>query len=183
MTKFRERLVLLFVSAMLLFPLSAFANSPVRDGNLTEVKAPNFTISNIKGDTLSLEKALGKYKAVVLNFWGLRCGACIQEIPHLNEMVRKHGADVMVLGVNVDAVNAATLKDQIERIGLVMEYEIVPDPEFKLIDMFRMTAAPLTVIIDSEGIVKFRHENYEPGDEEKIEGALARILGQGTHAK
>lgn len=43
-----------------------------------------------------------KGKAVILDFWATYCPPCIEEIPHLNELQAKYGADkLQVVGLNV----------------------------------------------------------------------------------
>ncbi|MBI5341837.1 MAG: DUF465 domain-containing protein [Deltaproteobacteria bacterium] len=68
---------------------------------------------------------------------------------------------------------------RLKKMKLDIRYTVVPDPDFKLVDLFRMAAAPLTVIIDAGGIVRYRHEGYEPGDEVRIEEALKSALAGG----
>ncbi|NIO55073.1 MAG: redoxin domain-containing protein [Deltaproteobacteria bacterium] len=154
----------------------SMANSPVRQEESVGANAPSFSVSNADGKTVSLEMLLSEKTAVVLNFWGLRCGACIEEIPHLNALYGKYGEWIEFLGVNVDAVDGAFLKEQMDKIGIVIEYEVIPDPEFSIADKYQLSAAPLTIVIDRNGLVRYRHENFEAGDEKKLEGVLESVL-------
>ncbi len=139
-------------------------------------QAPDFKAANVDGRELTLKGLLGGSRAVIVCFWGLRCGACIAEIPSMNALARKYRDRVAVLGVNTDAVDGAALKDFMKEGGIAIEYEVVPDPDFKLVDAFKLTAAPLTVVIDREGVVRSRHEDYKAGDEVKLEQALLPLL-------
>src|SRR2546430_1576728 len=41
-------------------------------------------------------------KAVILDFWATYCPPCRQEIPHLNSLIAKYGADnLQIVGLNV----------------------------------------------------------------------------------
>jgi len=43
-----------------------------------------------------------KGKAVILDFWATYCPPCIEEIPHLNSLLAKHGAEnLVIVGLNV----------------------------------------------------------------------------------
>jgi peroxiredoxin len=155
---------------------SSYANSPVREQSVIGENAPQFTISDIDGNKLTLDSLVEKYSAVVLNFWGLRCGACIQEMPHLNDMYKKYNGKITILGVNVDAADGAFLKEHMKKMQIVMDYVVVPDPEFTMSDTYNLEAAPLTIVIDGDGKVRYRHENYEPGDEKELDKIIQDIL-------
>jgi peroxiredoxin len=139
-------------------------------------KAPGFSAANLRGEILELAKLQGKYRAVVITFWGLRCGECIEEMPHLNAISAKYADRVVVLGVNTDGVDGETLSGQIRKIGLDIRYEVVPDPDLLLIDLFAMTAAPLTLVIGPDGTLAYRHEGFRSGDEKGLEEVLASLL-------
>lgn len=152
------------------------ANSPVKDEGMVGGNAPKFNVSDIDGNPLSLESLLETYQAVILNFWGLRCGACIEEMPHLNEIFRKYNGKITILGVNVDAVDGASLKEYMKKTKIAIDYVVVPDPEFTMVDTYNMMAAPLTVVIDKTGIVRYYHENFEPGDEKQLDQVIQNVL-------
>ena len=54
-------------------------------------KAPPITLEAVSnaGNTSSLRWDDYKGKTVVIEFWGTWCGPCVEQIPHLNEMVEK----------------------------------------------------------------------------------------------
>ena len=55
---------------------------------------------------------------------------------------------------------------------------VLSDAAGSVFDSYRVTGIPVTVIIDAEGRVMFRHLGYSPGDEgrlaKEIESLLAR---------
>lgn len=168
--------ILSLLLALALNATSSFANSPLKDGGAIGGKAPQFTVSGIGGEKFSLDAILKDYEVVVLNFWGIRCGACIEEIPHLNRIYKNYRDRIMMLGINVDAVDGDFLREQIGKMGLVFEYEIVPDAEFAMVDLYQLIAAPLTIVIDSGGVIRYRHEDFVPGDEKELEEVIKRLL-------
>jgi len=141
-------------------------------------KAPEFVIPDIDGKTWSSEYLLKTRDAYVVSFWGLRCGACIQEIPVLNRLQEMYKERICVLGVNADAVESDALKEFMQKGGMTMNYTVIPDPEMKMIDMFRMVAAPYTLVIDSTGTVRYVHLDYKPGDEKELEQIVEKIIGE-----
>lgn len=140
--------------------------------------APSFKVKDIDGNELDINSYKGK-NTVLINFWGLRCGSCIEEMPHLNELYDKHkGNGLLILGVNADGIDADFLKSPRGMVNLPLElkYTIIQDPDMKLIDIFKMEAAPLNILIDKKGIVRYYHMGYEPGEEkdlfEKVESVI-----------
>jgi len=63
--------------------------------------APNFTLTTINGDTVSLEDYKGKL--VYLTFWETNCGLCLMDMPHAQELTRKMASQQIVfLNVGMD---------------------------------------------------------------------------------
>lgn len=70
--------------------------------------APEWTLPSITDDSISLNNLKGQY--VLLDFWFIGCGPCIQSIPMLNELQNKFSNDrLSVIGVNC-------LTDDVEKI-------------------------------------------------------------------
>lgn len=145
---------------------------------LTEAKQyprapdPGFTLMD--GSTTTLADYQGK-SVVIVNFWGLRCQNCIEEMPFLERLHNKYGSKgLAILGVNTDGVDGELLKKFLPTLPIKVSYPIVIDPEFELADSFQMMAAPLTIVIAKDGTVRFRHEGYEPS----IEGEYVEIIEQ-----
>ena len=174
----RKVKTLVFLLAVLL-SVSARADAPEKEGNFVGKASPDFEAVDLSGAKITSSEVFKSGRAVVLNFWGLRCGACIMEMPHINSLCETYRDRVNVYGINVDAIGGGILAAQIKKMKLDIRYTVVPDPDFKLVDLFRMAAAPLTIIIDAGGIVRYRHEGYEPGDEVRIEEALKSALARG----
>lgn len=64
-------------------------------------KAPDFSLSSIKGDKVALSDYRGK--AVVLNFWATWCPPCRSEMPSMEELNRLlAGEEFVMLAVNVE---------------------------------------------------------------------------------
>ena len=67
--------------------------------------APNFTLTDIQGKTVSLDSYRGK--AVLINFWATWCGPCRLETPWLVDLQKKYGAKGFeVLGIDTEGDDA-----------------------------------------------------------------------------
>ncbi|MGL5683007.1 MAG: TlpA family protein disulfide reductase [Marinifilaceae bacterium] len=64
-------------------------------------KAPNFELTDIKGQKQSLHSVQGKVKLV--DFWASWCGPCRAESPHLKELYAKYkDKGLQIVGVSLD---------------------------------------------------------------------------------
>lgn len=147
-------------------------------------KAPDFVAETVDGDRIALSDYEGK-KTVVLNFWGIRCLPCLQEMPKLQNIYSRYkDRDVEMLGVNVDGVGAdiirKNLRKQIGGIELNVTYPLLLDEDFSIIDTYYLTVAPLTAVIDRQGIIRYLHTDYQPGDEIELEAAIKQALQQAS---
>ncbi len=160
------------------FPAAAAAAAAEKgSGGLVGKEAPLFKAKQAGCKPFDLQAELREHKYVLINFWGLRCSSCIEEIPLLEEMHRKYSPrGFSVLGVNVDGVDCETLAAQIRKIGLQMSYEVLADEEMKVCDLYDLGGAPLTYIVNSEGKIIYQHAGFEEGDEEKMTRFLSTLF-------
>ena len=143
-------------------------------------KAPNFVAETVDGKRIVLSEYRNS-KVVVLNFWGVRCLPCLQEMPKLEHIYRKYKDQGMeMLGVNVDGVGSdiirRSLRKQIGGVELNVTYPLLLDLDFSIIDTYYLTVAPLTLVIDKEGVIRYMHTDYQPGDEIELEEAIKQVL-------
>lgn len=144
--------------------------------------APSFELKDLEGRPLRLSDLLGK-KVVWLNFWGLRCGPCVRELPVLEKLYQTYkDKGLLIIGLNADGVDADFIAKQIDgREDLKaagVTFPLAPDTDFTVIDAYGLLGAPLNVMIDRQGVVQFRHEGYEEGDEVHYAKVLEKLLDQ-----
>lgn len=105
----------LFIFAFLLFsacrPAAApvsFSNKPVSINDVPQTNLPmppskpigDMTWVPFEGKGQKLQDLKGK--VVVLDFWATYCPPCVKEIPHLNELQAKYGAEnLQIIGMHV----------------------------------------------------------------------------------
>jgi thiol-disulfide isomerase/thioredoxin len=125
------------------YPLLAAA---VSQGELEALDGTKFTPADRKGSVL------------LLNMWGVWCGPCRSEMPHLVEMENKyHDQGFQVIGLNVgDEDHKPESIDKIEKFAgeMKLNYELVRAPQDVQEAMVRISkfdGVPQSVLVDRNG--------------------------------
>lgn len=140
-------------------------------------KAPEFVAKDLAGKEIKLSSFAGK-KVVLLNFWGLRCGACLEEMPYLETIAKDYaGKGLAVLGIDTDGVDAQTVIDTLKEVQVGVTYPLLTDPDFAITDVYTNFLVPLTIVIDKQGVVTYIHTGFEKGTEKVYESAVKKALG------
>jgi thiol-disulfide isomerase/thioredoxin len=105
-------------------------------------------------DTAGKPQRLSDYKGrwVVLNFWATWCVPCVQEIPEISAFQRDH-RDVVVIGVAVDAEDAAKVRAFAKKVG--HDYPLVLSTDAVEKQLGEPRALPTTRIYDPSGKVVY----------------------------
>jgi cytochrome c biogenesis protein CcmG/thiol:disulfide interchange protein DsbE len=113
------------------------------------------------GDPVALAGLRGT--PMVLNAWASWCQPCRAELPALASFAEEADGRVAVLGLNAldDAEAAATLWAQ-----LAMPFPSVSDPEAATRSSLRWVGLPVTYLVDSEGMIVYRHDGAVTDAEE-----------------
>lgn len=117
---------------------------------LVGCEAPDFNVTTITGEQLSLRQLKGK--VIVINFWFESCAPCIAELPALNKLVDEYQQQEVVF--------IAFGKDPEFRISKFLaerkfDYKMVSD-KYDLVNDFCVIAGwPMNMVIDKNGIVQY----------------------------
>jgi peroxiredoxin len=128
------------------------AQSRPASDTVAHAPAPDFELMASDGQVVRLSELRGK--VVLLNFWATWCPPCKAEMPDLNALQRKYGADrdFVVLGIN-DMENATDVVAFAEREGIA--FPLLLDPDGRVIkDLFDVRYLPTSMIIDREGNIR-----------------------------
>ena len=69
------------------------------------IKAPEFSLVDLRGDQVRLSKFRGSH--VLLNFWATWCPPCVKELPTLQAVHERFGENAFsVVGIAADAADA-----------------------------------------------------------------------------
>lgn len=137
-----------------------------------------FSLQDVEGNTVSLADYKGK-KAVLVAFWSFFCGPCREEIPLLDEIVKKYAAQgVEMLAINLDGPK---LEKAVQKylaggnFGFRVLWEEMEGVQYKTADAYGVAGTPSTILIGKNGKVTWTHVGREEGPaiEKEIQKALA----------
>lgn len=134
--------------------------------------SPNFELEALGGGQLELHQ-FTKGRPAIITFWGLACGPCRVEAPHLSQLQQKFGRDKLsIVAVNCYNDDKADVQKYVDAENLT--HPIVLQGESIARNDYHVTAHPTTFWIDSNGVVV----DYEVGFEsaKRLESKIQKLL-------
>ncbi|MEQ8859461.1 MAG: TlpA disulfide reductase family protein [Pseudomonadales bacterium] len=134
--------------------------------------APDFTLKSLEGSNLRLDEYRGQ--VVLINFWASWCGPCRQEMPLLDRLHQRYvDTGFAVLGINVEGEEAPA-RELIDRIPVT--FPVLIDEGQLVSELYRLEAMPSTVVVDRDGVIRYIHRGYKPGDEAKYVEVVKELI-------
>ncbi len=135
-----------------------------------EIPAPDFTLKALSGDNLRLAELRGQ--VVLINFWATWCGPCRQELPVLETLHRRYeDAGFTVLGVNVEGE-----AEPAQALASGVSFPMLIDAGQEVSKLYDLKAMPSTFVVDRDGVVRYVHRGYKPGDEAKYVEVVKTLI-------
>jgi len=136
--------------------------------------ASDFKWKDSTGVIHSLQEYQGR--VVVLNFWAIWCGYCVNEMPDLQAVSQDLKADsVVVIGVSIDQTGNTFHDVSGFAKTLGVTYQIISDPQQTIYKNWSQeNALPQTFIIDATGAIRVY---FNQGSNKKaFENAVKQVL-------
>ena len=132
-------------------------------GSAVGNRAPDFSLKDVKGDTVTLRSDGEDQQVTMLVFWATWCPACRREIPEVNKFFSKYsGRGVRTISVNVDK-DSSGVASFVEKSGI--GYPVLLDGDSSVAASYNVRGIPNVLILDKSGIV--RYNGHSVGTAEK----------------
>lgn len=117
--------------------------------------APDFAISDVKGNSSKFSDVVGKGKVVYIDVWATWCGPCCAEIPFMEKLVEHYAGNskIEIISISIDE-KLDKWKKKLEADKPEWQQFIVPDG-FKsdLCKEYKINGIPRFMLFDKDGTI------------------------------
>jgi thiol-disulfide isomerase/thioredoxin len=163
----------LLVIAVLTIPLIYLFIPDSKPGTVSSLEG--VTLSTVKGQKFKLS-GLFSDKPIMLVFWSIRCGTCIEEIPFVSELHENLNKKLTIIGVHPPGYPLKKIRRFIKRYPRKIPYMLAIDDKMKLCQTYKVSVLPKTVMIDNRGKVLYEHVGFEPTKEKELRNEIISKL-------
>lgn len=135
--------------------------------------APAFSLTNLKGETVSLASLKGKI--VILDYWATWCGPCVASFPGMQKALAKYSGNPNVVFL---FVNTWQTEDNREKLvtdfiaekkynfNVLYDTKNAKDPsKFDVVSAYKVDGIPTKFVIDGEGNIRFKAVGFSGSDD------------------
>ena len=146
-------------------------------GDYVGKKVEPFTAVAVSGTELS-STAHGA-RALIISLWGLNCRSCLEEMKILQPIYEAYeDRGLNIWAINTEDIGAEEIQKGLRDREIELSYDLIPDPGLEITKLFTSWFIPVTLIIDSEGIVQYYKIGFNETDTERIKAKVSAILAQ-----
>ena len=130
-------------------------------------KVPETILTTFDNNIISIRNL--ESKIVLLDFWELWCGSCIQSLPKVEAITKKYSSEGLItIGI---------IKDDLDRAKKHLSKEFITFKQVmgnkELISIFKVTSVPRYILIDRKGIIKNIYYGYSEDIEKNIKSLIS----------
>ncbi|MBH09958.1 MAG: hypothetical protein CMG74_06305 [Candidatus Marinimicrobia bacterium] len=137
---------------------------------------PDLKINLLDGKQSSIYKLL-EDGPLLIDFWATWCKPCKKVMKYLDEYHDAYAENgFKVLMINQDTPRSmGKVKSYIRSQRYT--FHVAIDPNQKIAKKLNGQVMPTLILIDKDGIIRWRHQGYIPGEEIEIERQIKMLFG------
>lgn len=134
---------------------------------------PAFELPTAVGEKKTVPLTAGQGKVTIVDFWATWCDPCRDSFPHYQKLVDKHPGRLVVVGISIDE-DPAGIEAFVKETGV--SFPILWDEGQKVSTAYDPPTMPTSYLIDKNGVIRYVHAGFHPGDEAKIAAEVEELL-------
>ncbi len=155
--------------------LTCFGCRTQQNNGLTGQIAPECSLTMLDGSTVHLNDLRGK--PVLLEFWAPWCTGCLQNIPPLKQLHQRFNGQIAMIATSSEA--------GVKTVSNFVGKHAIPYPvaisNRKLLEAYRISVIPVTMLIDAQGVIRYHHAGQFQLSH--LEERITHMLEQTLHQK
>jgi thiol-disulfide isomerase/thioredoxin len=141
--------------------------------------APDFSFTTAQNQSLS--NAVLRGKVVLVDFWGTWCPPCRASVPALRDLNKKYaGKPFQLVSVSSDD-DEDVWKTFIKAEH--MDWSQYIDLPGEVLHAFKVDSFPTFIVLDKDGVIRFRQSGEGPETESELEDAINKYLKRESDPK
>ncbi len=139
---------------------------------------PSVKLVDMNGKAVNTAE-MGFKGPVVISFWATWCSPCKRELNTIHELYTdwQEETGVTLVAVTIDDEKTkAQVPVYVDGKG--WEYLVLMDPNGDFKRAMGVNNVPHTFLIDQNGNIVYSHNNYAPGDEEKLYEEIKKLVNK-----
>ncbi|MBI5587792.1 MAG: TlpA family protein disulfide reductase [Deltaproteobacteria bacterium] len=163
------------LKTLLIVLVAVLLTAPFAMARMIDEKAPEFSLPDMNGKTVSLKGLRGK--VVFIDFFASWCAPCKKEFPEINGIIGRYkDSEVAFVAVNVDK-KRSHVEDFLSQVpNLSNRFMILLDTDSAVISSYNARAMPTSFILDKTGVIRYVHFGFRESDPVSWVEEIDRLL-------
>ena len=111
-------------------------------------------------------------KIIVLDFWATWCGPCKAAMPHLDDLYKKYGKNVVVIGISDE--DDAVVKKFIK--SAKHSYPQAVDQAATVKSALGIQGIPHVVVLSTDGVIRWQGNPHPSADLKSLQDTVAKLI-------
>ncbi|MCK9304153.1 MAG: TlpA family protein disulfide reductase, partial [Bacteroidales bacterium] len=135
----------------------------------SQTSLPDMFAKGLDGKEVKLTDILTGEKPVVISFWATWCNPCVEELEAVSEKFEswQKEIDFTYVAISTDDVRS-TSRVRSFVSGREWPFTVLIDANQEIMKAMNISSIPFTMILSKDGVVRYSHSGYIPGDEKTL---------------